>query len=74
MVYGYDYITLETHPCTWCGKTDRVEVLKAHFDRWQAGELIQVAFPEMPADQRELLMSGTHPECWDKLWADKRGG
>ena len=34
---------------------------------WQAGEYIQNAFPEMSAADREMLITGTHPACWDKL-------
>ena len=33
--------------------------------------LIQHAFPEMPMETRELLISGTHPECWDSLYKDE---
>jgi hypothetical protein len=34
------------------------------------GEATQVAFPNMPADQREMLISGTHPVCWDMMMAE----
>lgn len=63
-----DYVTIKTHPCRWCGEAAVVVVLRDHYSRWRAGELVQVAFPEMPADQRELLVSGTHPKCWDEMW------
>ena len=36
--------------------------------RRQRGELIQEALPELSADQRELLISGTCPKCWDELF------
>lgn len=32
------------------------------------GELIQEAFPNMSADDREFLISGTSPEGWAKLF------
>ena len=35
---------------------------------WQGGELIQNALPELNADQRELLISGTCPTCWDEMF------
>jgi hypothetical protein len=37
--------------------------------RWsEMGENIQDALPELDADQRELLMTGTHAHCWEKMW------
>ena len=33
-----------------------------------AGENIQIAFPDLTADQREILISGICPECWDKIF------
>jgi len=27
-------------------------------------------FPELIPDQRELLISGTHPACWDVMFAE----
>ena len=28
------------------------------------------AFPHLTLAQREILITGTHPECWDALFAD----
>lgn len=33
-----------------------------------AGALIQDAFPELNADQREFLMSGATPEAWEAMF------
>lgn len=30
----------------------------------------QDAFPYLSADERELIISGTCSECWDKLFSD----
>jgi hypothetical protein len=27
----------------------------------------------MPADQREMLITGTHSACWDRLFAEDEG-
>jgi len=35
-------------------------------------ELIQNIFPDMSADDRERLVSGYCPKCWDILFADPR--
>ena len=32
--------------------------------------LIQDIFPDMPIDQREFLITGTHPECWDSIFGE----
>jgi hypothetical protein len=39
--------------------------------KWRGGALIQDALPELDADQRELLVSGIHPECWAKMFGDE---
>lgn len=35
---------------------------------WYAGELIQVALPNTSPEKRELIKTGFHPECWDKMF------
>lgn len=60
-------ITFKTKPCLRCGKATVLELTEAEaigVRRWQQGELIQRALPDMPMEQRELLITGTHPECW----------
>lgn len=37
--------------------------------RWVNGELIQVAFPYLNADQREILKTGIDSEAWDRMFA-----
>jgi len=37
---------------------------------WEDGELVQNAFPYLSADEREMLISGICPECWDKLFGE----
>jgi len=59
-----------TPHCPVCSKSTVVCVDRAAYLAWRAGTLIQVAFPDMPTAQRELLITGTHGECWDILWGD----
>lgn len=54
--------------CPLCRQADEVEVPVKGFMRWQAGELIQQAMPELDADRREQLMSGTCAKCWDEIF------
>lgn len=37
-------------------------------DRWVKGELIQVAMPMVPKDDREFLMSQISPTGWKQLF------
>lgn len=60
-----------TPPCMVCGKSSEMEVDSVALHRWQTqGWLIQTAFPDMPAPEREQLKTGTHPACWTEMFAD----
>lgn len=63
-------MVVTTPRCRECGESGILQIPADGWDAWQAGALIQVAFPEMPAPLREQLKTGYHPECWDKLFAD----
>ena len=47
-----------------------VEVDTAAWLRWQSGELIQVAMPNLNDDQREFLMSGITPAEWETIFEE----
>ncbi len=55
-------------PCRLCDQETDLTVNVEGFLAWQNGELIQNALPELDADQRELLISGTCPTCWDEMF------
>jgi hypothetical protein len=38
-------------------------------NRWVNGELIQVAFPYLDADQREILKTGIDIQSWGEMFA-----
>ena len=59
---------LITNPCIVCGARSEMVVPLDNYIEWTKGTLIQDAFPDMDADSRELLKTGTHPECWDELF------
>lgn len=64
-----EMITVETGKCAVCDNTTVFKLDRKRFDRWQAGENIQVVFPELSAMQRETLISGVcSDKCWDELW------
>ncbi len=61
-------ITIECPRCIVCGKSATVQVTEEGLHRWNMGQLAQNAFPHMSDDEREMLITGTHPECWEKLF------
>lgn len=62
----------QTRPCFVCGETFYVTVEHDKLVRWLNGELIQDVWPDKSPEWRELLISGTHPECWEGLTSDAR--
>ncbi len=67
--------SLQAPKCMYCQKQAVIELTPeegAQYERLKSGEIrfIQDAFPQWSADQRELLITGTHPECWDAIFED----
>ena len=59
-----------TTDCPFCGKTHYIEVKAKDYLAWQDGELVQDAFPYLSADEREMLISGICPSCWDGMFSE----
>jgi hypothetical protein len=59
-----------TMPCKVCGNRSVLHGVDAlGYLLWtELGQEIQDALPDLDADQRELLISGTHAHCWEKMW------
>ncbi len=60
-----------TRTCMVCGKHSLLEVDADKYFRWKDGELVQNIWPEMPADWREMLVTGTHPGCWEAMFGEE---
>lgn len=54
-----------------CGKTTEIEVEEKGYKLWKQGARIQDALGTLTADQREMLISGICPVCWDRMWGVK---
>ena len=54
--------------CPFCGHAHGVFVNEADYWDWQDGALAQDAFPYLSANEREMLISGICPTCWDKMF------
>ena len=51
-----------------CHQSTRMNLPTENVKKWLNGKNIQTAFTEMNQDDRELLISGTHPACWDSIF------
>lgn len=49
--------------CPFCGKETALLVPARGYLRWQDGELIQNALPDLSASERETLISGLCESC-----------
>ena len=63
-------ITLTT-TCPFCGQTHEVLVYEDDFFAWRGGKCAQDAFPYLSADDREMLISGICPKCWDSMFDEE---
>lgn len=63
--------TITTRPCMICNKASVLEVEESELAARNAGAMVQDAFPTRDTDFRELVISGTHPECWDATFGEE---
>jgi len=55
--------------CRWCGGHSMVTMTESQFQKWlNKSAFVQEIFPDVPMDQREVMISGTHPECWIEMF------
>jgi hypothetical protein len=54
--------------CPFCGHANEVAVNEIDYLDWQDGMMAQDAFPYLSADEREKLISGICPTCWEKYF------
>ena len=58
--------------CPMCGHANEIAVNEEDYYDWSFdGALVQDAFPYLSADEREMLISGICPKCWDKLFGEE---
>ena len=54
--------------CPMCHFDNYVSVGAEDYANWQNGQLTQDAFPYLSMNDRERLISGICPRCWDKMF------
>lgn len=57
--------------CVNCGQSQTINCTEAQYQWWQSGIAIQVAMPDVPAAERELLLSGICATCWERYLPDE---
>ena len=56
-------------PCVRCHEVYELKLDIRKYNKWrQGGGNIQDIFPEMPPEQRELLISQICHKCWDYMF------
>ena len=57
--------------CPFCGRSHTILVRGEDYFAWQGGKCAQDAFPYLSADEREMLISGICPQCWDNMFGEE---
>lgn len=61
---------VETPICFVCKNPGILTLPASGVIAYELGALAQDAFPELSIPLREQIISGTHPECWEKTFGN----
>lgn len=63
-------ITITTPRCIECHQYGKVVVQFSDYLKFDRPDrpLIQDCFPSLSRELREQILTGTHPECWEKMF------
>lgn len=63
-------VTIRCPQCMVCNQRGEVTMPKRAWQEYDDGKgaYIQTAWPEGSAGEREMLINGTHPKCFDELF------
>lgn len=56
--------------CPICGEINMITVDEDGLNSWEHGTHAQDAFPYLNDDEREMMITGICPSCWEKVFAD----
>lgn len=65
------FVTIVTPPCMLCNQTENVKVSKDAYNKFMNGMFVHEAFPDFSNEDRELILTGTHPKCWNEMFSNK---
>lgn len=66
-----DKYVIETKECFHCKKTGKVEIFTQEMFYLNQGMHVQDAVKSLDKDEREMLITGTHPECWISMFGEE---
>jgi len=56
--------------CVHCKTEGMYQITLAQWNAWQVmGQFIQHVFPDKTPGEREFMINGVHPQCYDAMWA-----
>lgn len=61
-------VIINTRSCAHCGQTGELVVRYRSIEFRDMGMSVQEAFWYLAAPQREQIISGTHPHCWEQMF------
>ena len=57
--------------CNYCEYAENISVHEADYIAWHNGKFAQDCFPYLTAGQRELMISNTCDDCWNRFFPDE---
>ena len=57
--------------CPICGKEMSVTVKDEDYVKYQNGALVQNCFPYLSPMEREIIITGICPACWDNMFGNE---
>ncbi len=62
---------IKSKHCPVCNSFTEFNITEEEYQKYIQGDHIQDCFPSMPADQRERLVSGYCPACWNEIFKEE---
>lgn len=62
------HISIIDNSCMICKEQNQIYIFEKDYKAWMDGSYIQDAFPYLSPQQREIIKTGIHPDCWAKLY------
>lgn len=66
-----EIIEVKSKGCLGCGEPSMLKMRRSQFEAYRDGAFVQVAFADWTPEQRELVVSGTHPACWTTMFGEE---
>jgi hypothetical protein len=58
--------------CFHCGDESWFRITEKEYKAWVTNDgYIQDVFPHMSNEDREVMISGTHPDCWNAMFPEE---